>query len=372
MTLNELDESLSEFIQMLTIFNHQLALDWDKLQRDWIECDIIWKDDSMRENFVREWGDMKNAIQHYRMFESIRYIEFLWQRKQALDEYFGRAITHFVVDELVLHQAPVSLAGYELDNNTDSERLVILRSQNVFSRSLLPDKTVSTSDTMADYIEREDTQLSDISPHVIRDPVEKPGNGIAISSENSAQVVQNISHSNTIIQNISIKNYLFSYNIAVRPLIIEHSLKRVTFDDPSIGFKIGVSLLKMRGVFARWNNAIGGGSSFDAQLNMNAGLDKSESGTSFGLSANSFVGLKLNLSGTQWAGRYVSLNGLESKLGIELKVQNKIAIENGWPRIRGSLPSIGIVTPLSPGEAANLMIALAKSAVGLFRKQSTT
>jgi phage regulator Rha-like protein len=43
----------------------------------------------MRRQFVQEWQEMRDALKRYRQEQSERYLQFLLQRKQALDEYFG-------------------------------------------------------------------------------------------------------------------------------------------------------------------------------------------------------------------------------------------------------------------------------------------
>jgi hypothetical protein len=66
-----------------------MARNWDELERAWQYADQLWFDDSMRRQFVQEWQEMRDALKRYRQEQSERYLQFLLQRKQALDEYFG-------------------------------------------------------------------------------------------------------------------------------------------------------------------------------------------------------------------------------------------------------------------------------------------
>lgn len=93
MSLDELDEALTQYLQALTVFNERMASGWEDLQRAWQECDSLWSDDSMRRRFDDDWGTMAEALEHYHTTQAALYVEFLLRRKQALDEYFGRSLS---------------------------------------------------------------------------------------------------------------------------------------------------------------------------------------------------------------------------------------------------------------------------------------
>jgi len=88
--MDALYEELQRFLKILDQFNAKISEDWDNLQRQWDAADEVWTNDATRAQFEREWQEMEAKIKRYRQQDAERYLQFLIQRKRALDDYFGR------------------------------------------------------------------------------------------------------------------------------------------------------------------------------------------------------------------------------------------------------------------------------------------
>lgn len=89
MSMDHLYEELESFITMLGQCNEDISKEWDNLQVSYDRANEVWDDATARE-FEKRWLEVATAIKIYREDHSQRYMEFLMQRKWALDEYFGR------------------------------------------------------------------------------------------------------------------------------------------------------------------------------------------------------------------------------------------------------------------------------------------
>lgn len=91
MSMDILYEELLSFIYALNTFNDSTAKTWDELQRAWESADELWRDDSTRKHFEQQWRELGDSLKRYREQGGERYVEFLLERKRALDEYLGQS-----------------------------------------------------------------------------------------------------------------------------------------------------------------------------------------------------------------------------------------------------------------------------------------
>jgi hypothetical protein len=87
--MDHLYNELQHFIRVLETFNRHMEQNWDDLQQTWDRADELWTD-SQRQEFEGMWREMGLTLKVYREQYGDRYLQFLLQRKWALDEYFGQ------------------------------------------------------------------------------------------------------------------------------------------------------------------------------------------------------------------------------------------------------------------------------------------
>lgn len=89
--MDQLYEEIKHFITVMTMFNNDMAQNWDSLQTAFHEADEVWGEqgDKTRREFQNRWQQLGMELHNYRTKHSEEYLMFLMRRKQALDEYFG-------------------------------------------------------------------------------------------------------------------------------------------------------------------------------------------------------------------------------------------------------------------------------------------